>query len=262
MTEPQQPPTYPHNGVRPGAQQLADFLTGMGVELAQFPPGADGWHSEVSMRAALGARARIAQAQRTPSQPAAEPETTTAPVPLETFRPASRQPEAAVQPVPRRTSPPRAAATGPYTAASAQLPAFTASGIDPKTLMQYPMPVRPAIAAAPTAADAYRIAQKYAGMTDEQAANAVASDPTIPAEDAFAWMPKGYVDPAVGEKSYGHESVGGGGVFGPTAAQTRTNAERQLATAYANTNPEHAAMYASLAGKNAPRRDTRDDGWF
>lgn len=89
-----------------------------------------------------------------------------------------------------RATAPRAAAgspAGPYSGAASDLPAFTASGIDPKVLLRSPAPVRPAIAAAPTTAEAYAIAQRYAGMSDADAARALATDMSVPVELAHTW---------------------------------------------------------------------------
>lgn len=46
---------------------------------------------------------------------------------------------------------------------SGDLPAFTASGVDPKALMAAPWQARHAIAAAPTTAEAYRLLDDYSG---------------------------------------------------------------------------------------------------
>jgi len=76
---------------------------------------------------------------------------------------------------------PGAASTAP------PLPAFTASGIDPRALLDFPAPVRPAMAAAESRAEAYALGQRYAGMTDELAAQALATDLTVPPDQAHAW---------------------------------------------------------------------------
>lgn len=121
-----------------------------------------------------------------------------------------------------RTSAPRAATTaaGPYTGATSDLPAFTASGIDPKVLLRSPAPVRPAIAAAATPAAAYALAQRYAGMTDADAARVLATDMSVPVELAHTWASTNNVD------------LNGAGGYQPdtffaSAEQTRIAAERQ-----------------------------------
>ncbi|MFF5201753.1 hypothetical protein ACFY3B_19340 [Micromonospora parva] len=91
---------------------------------------------------------------------------------------------------PRNAPPP----AGPYTGTSGELPAFTASGIDPKVLLRSPAPVRPALAAATTPAAAYAIAQRYAGMTDERAAQVLATDMGVPTDLAHAWASHNPVD--------------------------------------------------------------------
>ncbi|WP_432571187.1 E3 binding domain-containing protein [Kineococcus sp. SYSU DK005] len=92
------------------------------------------------------------------------------------------------RPAARRASSARAtAASGPYTGAAGGLPAFTASGLDPAALLSYPAPVRPAMAAAATAAAAYGIGQRYAGLSDEQAALKLALDTTVEEAVAYAW---------------------------------------------------------------------------
>lgn len=60
------------------------------------------------------------------------------------------------------------------------LPAFTASGMDPKKLLAVPQPARAAVAAAPTLEAASALAAKYAGMSDAAAREALAADPTVP----------------------------------------------------------------------------------
>ncbi|PGH46022.1 hypothetical protein COO58_17595 [Micromonospora sp. WMMA1996] len=90
----------------------------------------------------------------------------------------------------RRSSP----AAGPYATAAGELPAFTASGIDPKVLLRSPAPVRPAIAAAPTTAEAYAIAQRYNGMSDIDAARVLATDMSVPADLAHHWATTNNVD--------------------------------------------------------------------
>lgn len=94
------------------------------------------------------------------------------------------------------------AAAGPYGAGS-PLPAFTASGLDPKLLLNSPAPVRPVIAAAATTAEAYQIAQRYAGMSDEQAARVLATDISVPADLAYAWADSRYVEPGSTEATHG-----------------------------------------------------------
>lgn len=65
------------------------------------------------------------------------------------------------------------------TLAEQPLPAFTASGIDPKVLLDVPAPVRPAMAAASTRADAFALAERYSGMSDEAAEAALAGDGSV-----------------------------------------------------------------------------------
>src|SRR5215472_11793799 len=52
------------------------------------------------------------------------------------------------------------------------LPAFTASGLDPSVLASQPWPIRRQMAAAPTLAAAYELADKYAGPDGEAMAAA------------------------------------------------------------------------------------------
>jgi pyruvate/2-oxoglutarate dehydrogenase complex dihydrolipoamide acyltransferase (E2) component len=75
----------------------------------------------------------------------------------------------------------RAAAGQARSTDPAPLPAFTASGLDPQELLKVPAPVRPAVAAAETRTRAYELAQAYAGMSDDEAREALAADPTVPA---------------------------------------------------------------------------------
>jgi len=58
-------------------------------------------------------------------------------------------------------------------------PAFTASGIDPKALLQVPAPVRPAMAAAATTAEAFALLEKYRGLSDEAAEQLLGVDHTV-----------------------------------------------------------------------------------
>jgi pyruvate/2-oxoglutarate dehydrogenase complex dihydrolipoamide acyltransferase (E2) component len=60
-----------------------------------------------------------------------------------------------------------------------ELPPFTASGIDPKTLLYVPAPVRPAMAAAETTAEAYRLRERYAGMPNDGARTALAKNRAV-----------------------------------------------------------------------------------
>lgn len=97
---------------------------------------------------------------------------------------------------PVHASRPAAVATGPYSGQGSTLPAFTASGMDPSALLQYPAPLRPAIAGAATQAEAYALARDYAGMSDDQVAKAMATDLRIPDEYAHSWATAtNYVDP-------------------------------------------------------------------
>ncbi|GAA3785593.1 hypothetical protein [Micromonospora maritima] len=109
---------------------------------------------------------------------------------------------------------------GPYTA-TGELPAFTASGIDPKVLLRSPAPVRPAIAAAPTTAEAYAIAQRYAGMSDADAARALATDMSVPADLAHTWASTNNVDLNTAGRDYQPD------VFIARGQQVRAAAERQ-----------------------------------
>jgi len=54
--------------------------------------------------------------------------------------------------------------------AAGDLPPFTASGIDPKVLLQVPWQARHPVAAAPTTASAYQLVQDYSGPDAEMAA--------------------------------------------------------------------------------------------
>lgn len=60
-----------------------------------------------------------------------------------------------------------------------ELPPFTASGIDPKALLDVPAPVRPAMAAAETTAAAYALRERYQGMPDDEARAALARDRAV-----------------------------------------------------------------------------------
>ncbi|MEW2382314.1 hypothetical protein AB0873_09510 [Micromonospora sp. NPDC047707] len=91
-------------------------------------------------------------------------------------------------------TPPNAAAAGPYTGSDGTLPAFTASGLDPKVLRRYPAPVRPAMAAVPSLAEAYAIGQRYVGLTDDEARQQLATDASIPTEIAYAWTDPDHVE--------------------------------------------------------------------
>lgn len=66
-------------------------------------------------------------------------------------------------------------------AAGDPLPAFTASGIDPKDLVGVQPSLRAAVAAAPTRAEAFSLAQRYAGLTDDQVRERLAVDDTVDA---------------------------------------------------------------------------------
>lgn len=68
----------------------------------------------------------------------------------------------------------------PQAAVTAPLPAFTASGMDPQSLLRLPAPVRAAVAAATTLEQAHRLAHTYAGMSDVAAREALAADGTVP----------------------------------------------------------------------------------
>lgn len=62
------------------------------------------------------------------------------------------------------------------------IPAFTASGLDPQALLSLPGPVRSAVAAAPTLAAASELAQRYRGLSDEDALAALSKDRTVSCE--------------------------------------------------------------------------------
>ncbi len=67
----------------------------------------------------------------------------------------------------------RAALSGapePTLFATGDLPAFTASGIDPQALLQVPWQARPAVASATTQAEAYQLVQTYSGPGGEDLA--------------------------------------------------------------------------------------------
>lgn len=97
--------------------------------------------------------------------------------------------------------------SGPYTGVAGTLPSFLASGLDPSVLLQYPEPVRPAMAAADTTQEAYAIGARYAGMTNEQAAAAIGVDRSVPEALAFAWAgATGYDQNAPQGGGYGNES--------------------------------------------------------
>ncbi|MBM0235462.1 hypothetical protein JNW91_29000 [Micromonospora sp. STR1_7] len=86
-------------------------------------------------------------------------------------------------------------ASGPYTGSGNTLPAFTASGLDPKVLLRYPAPVRPALAALPTLAEAYHVGQSYLGLTDQEARERLSTDTRIPTEYAYAWTDADHIEP-------------------------------------------------------------------
>ncbi|SET33279.1 E3 binding domain-containing protein [Geodermatophilus poikilotrophus] len=73
----------------------------------------------------------------------------------------------------------RAAFPAPKPEPAWEPPPFTASGIDPKALLDVPAPVRPAMAAAETTAAAYALRERYAGMTDDEARGALARDRAV-----------------------------------------------------------------------------------
>ena len=67
----------------------------------------------------------------------------------------------------------RAALSGtsePTLFTTGDLPAFTASGIDPQALLQVPWQARPAVASATTHAEAYQLVQTYSGPDAEDQA--------------------------------------------------------------------------------------------
>lgn len=67
------------------------------------------------------------------------------------------------------------------TLAEQPLPAFTASGVDPKALLGVQPSLRPAMAAAETQAEAFQLAERYQGLTDEQVQERLAADSTVDA---------------------------------------------------------------------------------
>jgi pyruvate/2-oxoglutarate dehydrogenase complex dihydrolipoamide acyltransferase (E2) component len=70
----------------------------------------------------------------------------------------------------------------------APLPAFTASGLDPEQLRSVPPSVRPAMAAAPTLAEAYRLKETYGGTADEQARQQLRADHAVsPQHGGYYW---------------------------------------------------------------------------
>jgi len=85
------------------------------------------------------------------------------------------------------TAPAPRPASNPYAAQGANLPAFTASGLDPAVLARFPAPVRPAMAAAATTAEAFRLGQAYQGLSDADAAAKLALDTSVPENLAYQW---------------------------------------------------------------------------
>jgi len=81
----------------------------------------------------------------------------------------------------------RRAVGNPYASAGGSLPAFTASGLDPAVLARFPAPVRPAMAAAATTAEAYRLGQAYQGLSDADAAAKLSTDTSVPENLAYQW---------------------------------------------------------------------------
>lgn len=119
---------------------------------------------------------------------------------------------------------PRAAqtASGPYTGSGNTLPAFTASGLDPTVLLRYPAPIRPALAALPTLAEAYQIGQSYLGLTDDEARRQLATDARIPTEVAYAWTDANQIEPG----GIGAPSAYQPDAFAGSAERTRVAAAR------------------------------------
>ena len=73
----------------------------------------------------------------------------------------------------------RAAFPAPKPEPAWELPPFTASGIDPRALLDVPAPIRPAMAAAETTAAAYALRERYRGMPDDDARTALARDRAV-----------------------------------------------------------------------------------
>ena len=68
------------------------------------------------------------------------------------------------------------------------LPAFTASGLDPAQLLSVPPAARKAMAGAETLAAAYKIKNKYGGLSDEEARARIAADHDVPREyGGYSW---------------------------------------------------------------------------
>ena len=68
------------------------------------------------------------------------------------------------------------------------LPAFTASGLDPAQLLSVPPAARMAMAGAETLAAAYKIKNKYGGLSDEEARARIAVDHDVPREyGGYSW---------------------------------------------------------------------------
>ncbi len=79
----------------------------------------------------------------------------------------------------QRATAQRAAFPAPKSEPAWELPPFTASGIDPKALLDVPAPVRPAMAAADTTAAAYALRERYRGIPDGEARAALARDRSV-----------------------------------------------------------------------------------
>jgi hypothetical protein len=110
---------------------------------------------------------------------------------------------------------PTLATAGPYDGSNG-LPAFTASGLDPKVLLNYPAALRPVLASAPTIDQAYSIGNRYAGMSNAQIMEALPQDPSVPGHLAYACRPPGYVE----EQPADRLKNGTPGPAGPPPADT------------------------------------------
>ncbi len=112
----------------------------------------------------------------------------------------------------------RASAQGPAPTLfpSGDLPAFTASGIDPKALMAAPWQARHAIAAAPTTAEAYRLLDDYSGP--EGAVAAELEQGHHPGNQFYAGLMRAWLaDAATADETYAQlfPEKGPGKAWGP-----------------------------------------------
>lgn len=155
-----------------------------------------------------GGRIRLADVQAAATGPAAAPAARLAAIdremqalrqPLAAAGGGARGPLFARNPLvddARQAEPQRAArATGaaPTLFQSGDLPPFTASGIDPQTLLNVPWQARHAVAAAPTAAEALRLVELLAGDPDYAALEYGSSGENAAySERVRAWLATGY----------------------------------------------------------------------